>query len=176
MFYKNVLIFRLYFPVTILRWLLLKMVTAKCKMVVWRWLLESATKISVYFYKISIGVINSTLQHHVTDSRYIVCDKTVCLNQHIPPWMFFQFLNCTNGSKSCKASHIIWVKISDLHILNLGKQQLQDVSFWFPWNEQISTGLISDQTSPLMPKEKFHLSHQSRIGSHPVQQQPHLQK
>ena len=62
---KNILIFPLHFPVTIFRENPLKMI------------LESITEILVYFYNISIGVIDCTYQHHVKASRYFVCDQTL---------------------------------------------------------------------------------------------------
>ena len=43
----------------------------------------SLTEILGHFYKILIGVTNSTLQHHIKALRYFVCNKTVCPNEHI---------------------------------------------------------------------------------------------
>ena len=31
--------------------------------------------------------------------------KNVSTKSNTPPWVFFTFLSCTNGSKSCKATH-----------------------------------------------------------------------
>ena len=39
-------------------------------------------QITVYFYKISTGVINSTLKHYVKVSQYFVCDKRSKLSAH----------------------------------------------------------------------------------------------
>ena len=54
-------------------------------------ILESVTEIPVYFYKISIVVINSILQHNVEHPCCFVNDKTVCPNQHI--WMVLNLLH-----------------------------------------------------------------------------------
>lgn len=43
-------------------------------------ILESVTEIPVQFYKISIVVINSILQHNVEHPCCFVNDKTVCPN------------------------------------------------------------------------------------------------
>ena len=55
-FKKNTLIFRLHFPVLIFK----EYTSALPLNILWRWLLERVTEISIHFFKILIGVINST--------------------------------------------------------------------------------------------------------------------
>ena len=33
--------------------------------------------------------------------------KITVTKSNTPPWVFSHFLNCTNGTKSCKASHLL---------------------------------------------------------------------
>lgn len=80
-FYKNILIFILitYNKINILITIFRKYAKYLPFHILWRWLQENVTEISVYFYKMSIGVINSTLEHYVKASRFFA-------------WRYFSFV------------------------------------------------------------------------------------